>query len=343
MAAVESVAQCVALRVPDELPVFCHSERFDAAYCRLPYQRYASEAAALVDCQVHTVRRFDWDWSWVHVDDALELEPFGVTTSLEDDEPRHILTHLPLTRATLNSLRPATALTGDRLGVLLGSLSRLRAIFGDSKCICGRLSGPLTLVTLLFGPAAVETARQNNPTLLRDAIEFALEVDLLLLEAQASAGAHALWIDDRLACSDVLPPSEYTTLLLAPTRRLLNAARSEEVWGFYHTAENDADALAIHAQAEPDVLSLGPSLPLPQAHAAVGQQVALMGNLDPTILLTRAWPSQVAAYVDGLVRYMKTGGMILSTAGPVPPDARGPNLHIVVDTARKIWDIVGGR
>lgn len=343
MAAVDSVAQCVALRVPEQLPVFCHSERFDAAYCHLPYLRYSSDAATLVDCQVHTIRRFGWDWSWVHVDDAIELEPFGVLTSPEADDPRHIVTHLPLDRRVLNSLQPSEALSGERIGVLLESLSRLRAIFGDTKCICGRLSGPLTLLALLFGPAAVESARQEGLPLLREAIEFALEVDLLLLEAQAAAGAHALWIDDRLACSDVLSPEEYESLLLAPTQRLLNAARTEEVWGFYHTAENDLDALALHAQAAPDVLSLGPSLPMAQAQAALGRRVALMGNLDPTILLTRAWPSQVAAYVDGLVRHMKSGGMILATAGPVPADARGPNLHTVVDTARKIWDIVGGR
>lgn len=343
MAAVDSVAQSVALRVPAQLPVFCHSERFDAAYCRVPYQRYASDASVLTDCQAHAVRRFDWDWTWVHGDDAIELEAFGVGAEESEDEPRRVVQHLSLTRQTVNRLKPEEALAGPRIGVLLGALSRLRAVFGDSKLVCGRLSGPMTLVTLLFGPAAVEAALADNPTLLREAIELAVEIDLALLEAQAGAGAHALWIDDRLACSDLVTPEQYQGLLLSPTQRLLHGARAEEVWSFYHTAENNLEALVAHAQSGPDVMSVGPSLPMAQAHAALGRQVALMGNLDPTILLTRAWPSQVAAYVDGLVRFMKAGGMMLATAGPVPPDARGPNLHIMVDTARKIWEIVAGR
>src|ERR1035437_3104493 len=119
MASVESVAQCVALRVPERLPVFCHSERFDAAYCRVSYERYSTDPSTLVDCQVHSVRRFDWDWSWVHVDDAVELDAFGIGTDQAEDEPRHVVRFLPLTRHELSHLQPEDALKGERIGVLL--------------------------------------------------------------------------------------------------------------------------------------------------------------------------------------------------------------------------------
>jgi uroporphyrinogen-III decarboxylase len=219
----------------------------------------------------------------------------------------------------------------------------LRATFGDTRIVCGRLSGPLTLVNLLFGPEATQTALADNAPVLRGALDLAVEINIELAEAQAAAGCHALWIDDRMACSDLLSPEAYENLLLAPTERLLTAVRSLDVWSLLHTAENSLPALKVHAATGPDVLSVGSLLPMHLAHAALGRQVALMGNLDPIVLLTKAWPSQLAAYVDNLVRYMKNGGMILSTAGPIPREARGPNLHTMVDTARKIWEIVAGR
>jgi uroporphyrinogen decarboxylase len=343
MGAVASLAQCIELQVPDRLPVFCHSERFDAAYCNLPYSRYATETKALVDCQVHAIERFDWDWSWVHLDDTIELESYGITTTDDPTEPRRVLQPLSFNGATLNSLKPDLVLRGERIGVLMGALTSLRAAFGDTRCICGRLSGPYTLLCLLFGPDAIQQALQRNSSLLREALDLAAEMSIILAEAQAAAGAHAVWVDDRLACSDLVDPTVYRRVILPSTQRLLNDLRAAEVWGMYHTAENNLEALRVHAEAAPDVLSVGSMLSLPQAHGAVGHQVALMGNLDPILLLTKAWPSQLAAYVDNLVRYMKTGGMILSTSGPLPVEARGPNLHTMVDTARKIWDIVVGR
>jgi MtaA/CmuA family methyltransferase len=343
MAAVDCLAQCIAREAPERLPVFCHSERFDAAYCNLPYRAYSSDARALVDCQAHANVRFGWDWVWVHVDDVLELEPYGVLTSDEEEEPRRMLEPLPLEPRTLSRLRPEVALEGERLEVLLSGLTGLRATFGDTRVVCGRLSGPLTLVNLLFGPEATAAAVADNAPVLRGALDLAVEIDIALAEAQANAGCHALWIDDRMAGSDLLSPSAYENLLLAPTERLLTAIRSLDVWSLLHTGENSLEALRVHARSGPDVLSMGSSLPMSQAHAALGKQVALMGNLDPIILMTKAWPSQLAAYVDNLVRYMKNGGMILATAGPVPRDARGPNLHTMVDTARKIWEIVAGR
>jgi MtaA/CmuA family methyltransferase len=343
MAAVESLAQCIALETPDQLPVFCHSERFDAAYCNLYYRTYCSDAQVLVDCQAHANERFGWDWVWVHLDDVLELEPYGIVTSEEEDDPRRVLRPVALTPAVLRGLRPDTVLQAERLEVLLRGLTGLRATFGDTRVVCGRLSGPLTLVNLLFGPEATQAAVADNAPVLRDALDLAVEINIELAEAQAAAGCHALWVDDRLACSDLVPASVYESLLLAPTARLLAAIRSLDVWSMLHTAENNLAALKVHAQTGPDVLSVGSLLPMGQAHSALGKQVALMGNLDPIVLLTKAWPSQLAAYVDNLVRVMKQGGMALATAGPVPREARGPNLHTMVDTARKIWEIVAGR
>ncbi len=343
MAAVDSLAQCIALEVPDQLPVFCHSERFDAAYCNLYYRAYCSDARTLVDCQAHANERFGWDWVWVHLDDVLELEPYGVLTSEEEDEPRRVLQPLALTATVLRRLQPGMALQGERLEVLLQGLTGLRATFGDSRVVCGRLSGPLTLVNLMFGPEAVQTALTRDEAILREALDLAVEIDLELAEAQAAAGAHALWIDDRLACSDLIAPEAYERLLLGPTTSLLAGVRALDVWSMLHTAENSLAALKVHAETGPDLLSVGPLLRMGQAHAALGRQVALMGNLDPIVLLTKAWPSQLAAYVDNLVRILKQGGMALATAGPVPREARGPNLHTMVDTARKIWEIVAGR
>ena len=343
MAAVDCLAQCIALEVPDRLPVLCHSERFDAAYCNLYYRTLCSDARALVDCLAHANERFGWDWVWVHLDDVLELESFGILTSEEEDEPRRVLQPLALEPRVLSSLRPDTVLKAERLDVLLNGLTGLRATFGDTRVVCGRLSGPLTLVNLLFGPEATQAAVADNAPVLRGALDLAVEINIELAEAQAAAGCHALWIDDRMACSDLLTPEAYESLLLAPTERLLTAVRSLDVWSILHTAENSLPALKVHAATGPDLLSIGSLLPMHQAHAALGKQVALMGNLDPIILLTKAWPSQLAAYVDNLVRYMKNGGMALATSGPIPREARGPNLHTMVDTARKIWEIVAGR
>ncbi|MDH7570781.1 MAG: uroporphyrinogen decarboxylase family protein, partial [Armatimonadota bacterium] len=78
MTALDHIRECVNLKTPARLPVFCLSQEFDAAWCGRTYAQYIRSAESVVACQLRVLEEFGWDWCWLHLDDTLEFEPLGV-------------------------------------------------------------------------------------------------------------------------------------------------------------------------------------------------------------------------------------------------------------------------
>ena len=53
--------------------------------------------------------------------------------------------------------------------------------------------------------------------------------------------------------------------------------------------------------------------------------------------------SQVAAETDRQGRIACLGGMVLNSGECIPREAKTPNLHTMVDTARKVWALAHNR
>ena len=110
---------------------------------------------------------------------------------------------------------------------------------------------------------------------------------------------------------------------------------------FLHNSEDRIEGLKLQAQTHPDLLSMGPNVDIADVAANLGGEQALVGNIDPIVMLTNATASEVAAETDRQVRIMAGGGMVYNSGECVPREARVENLHAMVDTARKVWELVG--
>jgi len=70
--------RCVAGQVPRRLPVFGCSEEFDVRIAGASYERYCASAETMVAVQKTIVKRMDYDWVWLQIDDCIEFELLGV-------------------------------------------------------------------------------------------------------------------------------------------------------------------------------------------------------------------------------------------------------------------------
>ncbi len=342
MTLIENIQACVNLEVPQDLPVFALSQEFDAHYADLHYEEYIRDSETIVETQLLVRERFGWDWFWLHVDDTLEFEPLGVGVQAGQDIVPAVCGFLPFDRETLSGLKVPDATRDARLPMLLEAIHGLRSAAGDNACVTGRIGAPFSAVTLIFGMAETYMMMMDDPQLVRDAMKFTEELALSVGLAQIEAGAHALWLGDCNASTHLMSPRQFEEWALEPCLRVTRAFKEAGAFVFLHNSEENLEGLKAQALTEPSVLSIGPGMDMAKAKPEL-PNVAIMGNVDPIGLLQLGSASQVAAETDRLVRLAASGGMILNSGECIPREAKGPNLHTMYDTAKKVWNIAHSR
>jgi uroporphyrinogen decarboxylase len=226
--------------------------------------------------------------------------------------------------------------------MFLDIIAGLRQAKDDDVCVTGRIGAPFSAVTLIFGMAQTYMMMHDDPELVREAMRFTEDLCLTIGMAQIEAGAHALWLGDCNASTHLMSPRQFEDWALEPCKRVTQAFKDAGAFVFLHNSEEQIAGLKAQALTEPSVLSAGPGIDMAQVREAL-PNIAVMGNVDPIGLLQLGSASQVAGETDRLVRMAASGGMIINSGECVPRDAKGPNLHTMIDTAKKIWNLAHAR
>ncbi len=165
---IDDFRKAIALEIPSRVPVCACSERIDVRVCGrgYKYSRYDSNGAILAATQIAAVKRFDYDWSWLQVDDCIVYEVLGAEVTGEPDLLRAVTEHLPPTRESLNSLKMPYMKLDGRMPVLNEAIRRVKNEFGEELLVCGRTEAPFSSVVLLFGETEAVRMSQENPQLL---------------------------------------------------------------------------------------------------------------------------------------------------------------------------------
>ncbi len=342
MSVLANIQACVDLQVPHDLPVFALSQEFDAKYSGLTYEEYIRDPETIIKAQLLAIERFGWDWSWLHLDDTLEFEPLGVGVAGGVNVVPATTDYLPFDRRTVRRLSVPEPRKSGRMPLLLDAISGLREACGDETCITGRVAAPFSAVTLIFGMTRAFLSLVDDPRLFVEALKFAEEQAISWGLAQIEAGAHAIWLGDCNASTHLISVPDFEKWALEPCLRVTRAFKEAGAFVFLHNSEERIPGLIAQAQTEPSLLSVGPGLDISRARAALPDQ-ALVGNIDPIGLLQLGSASQVAAETDRQVRVAAGGGMVFNSGECIPREAKVPNLHTMIDTARKIWNILHAR
>jgi uroporphyrinogen decarboxylase len=122
------------------------------------------------------------------------------------------------------------------------------------------------------------------PDLLRALLDKIARATAPYLRAQIEAGATAVQLFDTWAGE--LSQDEYDAFALPATQRLIEEIRKSGAPVILYS-KGTSHLLSSLAKSGADVLSVDWRIPLDEARRVVGHRIALQGNVDPRILLTR--------------------------------------------------------
>lgn len=223
----------------------------------------------------------------------------------------------------------------ERLGYVWEALRILRRELGGKTALIGFAGSPWTLANFMIEGGSVPAwgnalaMVREEPALYARLAEKLTRAVTRLLELQIQAGAEVVQVFDTLGG---LAGEEHFE---AASGRWLR----EIVTGLGGRVPVIVFAKGVH-HAWPDLAATGANVlgvdhgvAIADVAARVPADVALQGNLDPSLLLTS--PDQVRAGVRGVIGSLKgRPGHVFNLGHGVPPEAKLENLAALVETVR---------
>ena len=122
--------------IPRRLPVFAMSQVFDAVSAGHTFEKAENDKRLLLDCVIHGIEEYGWDWAWPVVGDSVTFEPlgfeFGPRLDGRGNDPYIVTSHRPATYETLKEMRVPDLRSEGRMHYVLEALEALKARYGDT-------------------------------------------------------------------------------------------------------------------------------------------------------------------------------------------------------------------
>jgi uroporphyrinogen decarboxylase len=336
----DDVRTCVDLGIPKRVPVFALSEEFDVKwYGKYSYEETCQDGDKIAETLIAATEKFDYDWAWVQIDDCYEFEPLGVGTKGEGNILRATKEYLPAVQETLRNLKIPDPEKDGRMPEKLRAIKKIREHFGDSVCVVGGLAAPFSSVGLLYGLTESMTLMYSDPGLLRDTMDFLVELQKVWGKAQFEAGAHALWLGDCSAMSNLISADQFKEFAFGPCKKVVDEFNRAGGLTFLHNSEESLTHIEIATELGVSAMNVGPGIDIGKAKETVGGKTCLMGNLEPIEILMNSSAETVGKEAERIMNTAKVGGGYMFNTGEMNPrDVPETNMEAMIKTARENSD-----
>jgi uroporphyrinogen decarboxylase len=210
----------------------------------------------------------------------------------------------------------------DKLVFVMDALRLTRKLLDGRVPLIGFSGSPWTLAAYMVEGQGSKNFRHikeliyNQPRQAHDLLGKIAEAVTAYLKAQIAAGAQALQIFD--TWGGILTPDAFDEFSLRYIRQIVGDVRNKDIPVIVF-CKDCAHSLVKLAATGCEVVGLDWTVDIASARAAIGDRVALQGNLDPTVLY--ASPERIREQVKTiLAKFGKDPGHIFNLGHGILPD-----------------------
>jgi len=248
---------------------------------------------------------------------------------------------LPRSRAEVDALVPL--LTTEEL-LTDGSLAVARRLveeMGEQLFVHGKMSTPFWRSYSLLGFQGLMTMPLDNPGLFHYLLQRQTATLLALARAYAEVGLHGVFIEECLTSADLISPRLYDEFVFPYDLVLLEEFRALRLPAIFYVCGDVLPRLPRLIELAPTALAVEESkkgfrIDLAEIAAAVGDRMALFGNLDATRI--KDWDDEeLACQIEGQLKAARSArGFIVSVGSPFPLDTPRERVAAFIAAARRL-------
>ncbi|MFH1924576.1 MAG: uroporphyrinogen decarboxylase family protein [Planctomycetota bacterium] len=317
----------------DCLPQMPITMMFAADEIGVKYGQYATDYRKLVEAQIRTAEKYDFDYVSSISDPAREAADCGARVQFFDDQPPAILENNALLadKTALGKLEVPDPLGGGRMHDRVEAAALFRERVGGQRLIEGWIEGPCAEAADLRGINRLMLDFYDDPAFVRDLFDFVVEMELQFAEAQVEAGVDLIGVGD--AAASLVGPQIYEEVIWPSEKRMVEALREMGTRIRLHICGNIGRILEPIGRLGCDFVDVDYMVPVAQARQAMGPNQVLAGNIDPVAVLRNGTPESVTEAIAECHR--QAGDRYIVGAGCEVPRGTPPeNVLALRDYAR---------
>jgi MtaA/CmuA family methyltransferase len=329
----ERLLAMLADQTVDSLPQMPITMMFAAEQAGVSYGQYARDYRVLVETQIATAEKFDFDQVSCISDPAREAADCGAAVKFFDDQPPAIdEAHALLAdKAALKTLKLPDPLGGGRMHDRVRAATLFKDRIGGQRLIEGWIEGPCAEAADLRGINRLMTDFFDDPAFVRDLFEIIVEMELRFAKAQIEAGIEIMGIGD--AAASLVGPQIYEEFVWPYEKRMVDGVHALGAKVRMHVCGNTRRIVGGLGRLECEIVDLDWMVPLEHARREMGPRQILAGNVDPVQVVRNGTPDSVAAAIAACHR--QAGPRYIVAAGcEIPRDTPPENVRALRDYAR---------
>lgn len=279
----------------DSLPLMPITMMYAGDLVDQPYRAYATDYHVLVEAQLRTAERFDFDYVSAISDPAREASDLGAAVAWFDNQPPAIIESQALIgdKAKLDTLALPDPHAPGRMQDRVQAVRLLAERAGSEKIVQGWVEGPCAMAADLRGLNTLMFDLSDDPSFVEALFDYAVRMEVNFAKAQVAMGATLIGVGD--AAASLVGPRLYNQFVQPFEKRLVSEIHALGVLVELHICGNTRRLVKGMGETQADIIDLDSLTPLAEARAAVTPRQVLLGNIDPVRTLRDGTPASIEA------------------------------------------------
>ena len=283
-------------------------------------------------------RELGYDAIYVGWESSFNLlaEAMGCTMRFPEDSVPQVAEHVVKSPEDVDTLELPDPHSAGRLSLHMEMVNLVKEAVKGEIPLFAYTPGPFTLAGQLAGVNALMVATIRNPQFVNELLSVAFEASKRYALANIEAGVDVVVTADPTASGSLISSKTFETYAAPYQTALVEATTQAGAIPSLHICGKTSAMLELMAGTGTTILELDHLVELKEAKDRVGNDVILMGNLNPTELLLTGTPEAVEAAARKCIEEVgHDGRFILSSGCEVPPLAPLANIRAMVTGAKK--------
>lgn len=336
MTSTERVSAALSGRPYDRIPVFLLMSDYAARTIGVTVGEYQTSAKLMARGQLTAWRTFGMDL--INTGPGLTGIAEAIGSRLAFPDNTAYITQVPVTTpGDLDRLRIPDPQQDGRLPMFLEATTLVLKEVGNQVPVSLTIAGPFTTAAAIRGTDSFLRDLRRDPELARSLLRFATDSTIPFAREVIRLGAR-IGLADPVASGTLIGPKQFREFALPYLKELIKEITSlAGAAPSLHVCGNTARIWTDMADSGAGTLSLDDEIDLADARRAVGDRVALVGNIRPTATMVMGTPDDVRR---NALQCLQKGvgnpkGYILGLGCALPINTPTDNIHALIAAARE--------
>lgn len=301
---------------------------------KVPFLELCKNSDLAAEVTVDAAHRLGVDAAIIFADLLLIVEPLGF--ELEYTKGEGPVIHNPF-QGKADLARLKTVVPEESLSFVLDAVAKTRGALKPDLPLIGFAGAPFTVASYLIEGEGSRQFHKTKALMHSDEktwhafLDKIAQATILYLNAQIQAGAQAVQLFDSWV--GALSPEDYRTFVLPHSRRILQSL--EPGVPVIHFATQSTGLLKLMKEAGGNVIGIDWRVELDEAWKILGEDSAVMGNLDPTALFSD--PKTIRAQAERILNQAAgRPGHIFNLGHGVLPETPLENVLSLISSVKEL-------